>query len=274
MTETNHVEALPHASEPEPLAIAVGAAAPVADPAPRTLPLDARHRALGARMVPFAGYLMPIQYPAGIIAEHLQTREAAGLFDVSHMGQGFLVGPDHDAVSRALESLVPADILGLAPGRQRYTQFLDAQGGILDDLMVARSAEEDGVLMLVVNASNKAADWAHVESCLPAGIRLIRADHRALIALQGPKAAEVLGRHVPEAAGMAFMDSRAATFDGISCQVSRSGYTGEDGYEISVHERRAGAVWDALVADDGVKPIGLGRARLAAAGGGPAAPRP
>jgi len=136
-------------------------------------PLHALHVARGARMVPFAGYDMPVQYADGIIAEHTHTREATGLFDVSHMGQAFVVGPDHATAARALEALVPADIVNLAPGRQRYTQLTDADGGILDDLMVTRSAEpdEDGVLMLVVNAAGKEADYAHIAATLPASAR-------------------------------------------------------------------------------------------------------
>ncbi len=211
-------------------------------------------------MVGFAGYDMPVQYPTGILAEHQWTRESAGLFDVSHMGQGFLIGADHAAVARALEALCPADVLGLAPGQQRYSQLLNEEGGILDDFMVTRSADpaEDGVLMLVVNASRKEEDWAHIEARLPAGVRLLRADNRALLALQGPKAAEVLARHVPGAAEMAFMTAITSTFDGIDCNVSRSGYSGEDGYEISVKAKKVEAVADALLAEPEVKPIGLG----------------
>jgi aminomethyltransferase len=211
-------------------------------------------------MVPFAGYEMPVQYPDGIIAEHTHTRDAAGLFDVSHMGQAFLVGPDHATAARALEELVPADIVSLAPGRQRYTQLTDSNGGILDDLMVTRSADpdEDGVLMLVVNAARKEEDYAHLASALPAGVRLIRADHRALIALQGPKAAAVLERHCAGAAAMAFMTAKSASFDGIDCHVSRSGYTGEDGYEISVKANRVRAIAERLLGHGEVKPIGLG----------------
>jgi aminomethyltransferase len=223
-------------------------------------PLHALHVARGARMVPFAGYEMPVQYADGIIAEHTHTREAAGLFDVSHMGQAFVVGPDHETAARALETLVPADIVNLAPGRQRYTQLTDANGGILDDLMVTRSAEpdEDGVLMLIVNASTKDADYTHIAAALPAGVRLIRADHRALIALQGPKAAAVLERHCAGAAAMPFMTARSASFDGIDCHVSRSGYTGEDGYEISVKANRVRAIAERLLGHAEVKPIGLG----------------
>lgn len=211
-------------------------------------------------MVPFAGYEMPVQYADGIIAEHTHTREAAGLFDVSHMGQAFLVGPDHETAARALEALVPADIVNLAPGRQRYTQLTTPDGGILDDLMVTRSAEqdEDGVLMLVVNAAGKEADYAHIAAALPAAVRLIRADHRALIALQGPKAAAVLERHCAGAAAMPFMTARSASFDGIDCHVSRSGYTGEDGYEISVKANRVRAIAERLLGHAEVKPIGLG----------------
>ncbi|MHB2166968.1 glycine cleavage system aminomethyltransferase GcvT [Alsobacter sp. R-9] len=237
------------------------AASPPADPAPlRITPLNARHRQLGARMVGFAGYDMPVQYSTGILAEHQWTRENAGLFDVSHMGQGFLIGADHETVARALEALCPADVVGLKPGHQRYSQLLNDEGGILDDFMVTRSADpaEEGVLMLVVNAAGKEADWAHIGARLPAGVRLLTAENRALLALQGPKAAEVLARHVPGAADLAFMTAASSTFDGIDCHVSRSGYTGEDGYEISVKARRLEQVADALLAEPEVKPIGLG----------------
>jgi aminomethyltransferase len=224
-----------------------------------TTPLHALHIARGARMVPFAGYEMPLQYE-GIIAEHLHTRAAAGLFDISHMGQVFLAGPDHDTTARALERLVGADLVELAPGRQRYTQLLDAEGGIIDDLMVTRSAdpEEDGVLMLVVNAARKAVDCAHLEAALAGNVKLLRAEHRALIALQGPSAAAVLSRHAPDAAAMAFMSARSMRFDGIECHVSRSGYTGEDGYEISVNAIRIRAVVERLLSHPEVKLIGLG----------------
>jgi aminomethyltransferase len=231
----------------------------VAAPLAQT-PLHALHVARGARMVPFAGYDMPVQYADGIIAEHTQTRNAAGLFDVSHMGQAFVVGPDHATAARALEALVPADLVDLAPGRQRYTQLTDANGGILDDLMVTRSADpdEDGVFMLVVNAACKEADYAHLAAGLPAGVRLIRADHRALIALQGPKAAAVLERHCAGAGAMAFMSACSASFDGIDCHVGRSGYTGEDGYEISVKANRVRAIAERLLGHSEVKPVGLG----------------
>jgi aminomethyltransferase len=218
------------------------------------------HVRLGARMVPFAGYEMPVQYRDGIIAEHAHTRAAAGLFDVSHMGQAFLVGPDHETTARALEALVPADILNLAHGRQRYTQLLNEEGGILDDLMVTRSTdpEEDGALMLIVNASRKHDDYAHIEARLPAGVKLMRADHRGLIALQGPKAESVLARYVPEARDMGFMTARRASFSGMDCHISRSGYTGEDGFELSVNAKRIGAVAERLLDSADVKAIGLG----------------
>ena len=234
--------------------------APASAPPLRTTPLHGAHIGLGARMVPFAGYDMPVQYPTGVLTEHQHTRARAGLFDVSHMGQAFLTGPDHGTVAKALEALVPADIVNLAPGRQRYTQLLNEEGGILDDLMVTRSAEEgeDGVLMLVVNAACKEEDFSHIASRLPADVKLMRADHRALIALQGPQAAEVLARHCPGVDLMPFMSAHQASFDNLTCHVSRSGYTGEDGYEISIKAAHAVAVWSALLRDQAVKPIGLG----------------
>ncbi|WP_181705894.1 glycine cleavage system aminomethyltransferase GcvT [Chthonobacter rhizosphaerae] len=229
-----------------------------------TTPLAAAHRALGAKMVPFAGYLMPVQYE-GILAEHLHTRAGAGLFDVSHMGQAILAGPDHATTAAALEALVPADILGLKPGAQRYTQLLDAHGGILDDLMVHRphAGEEtgdgqDGTLMLVVNAATKAADMAHIENHLPAGVTLVPVKDRALLALQGPKAVDVLARLGADVAAWPFMTAGPATVAGIAVHASRSGYTGEDGFELSVADDRVADLWAALVADPDVKPIGLG----------------
>jgi aminomethyltransferase len=251
------------AAVPEAAAIAGAAAgaAIAATPVPlRQTPLHSLHTARGGRMVPFAGYDMPVQYASGIIAEHNHVRTAAGLFDVSHMGQAFLVGADHETVSRALEALVPGDIAGLAPGRQRYTQLTDEAGGILDDLMVTRSVdpEEDGVLFLVVNAGTKEADYAHIESRLPAGIRLLRADHRALIAVQGPMAVQAVGRHCVEAVALPFMSAITTRFDGIDCHISRSGYTGEDGYEISCRATRVRAIAERLLSEPSVKLIGLG----------------
>lgn len=223
-------------------------------------PLHARHVTLGARMVPFAGYDMPVQYPAGIMAEHNWTRESAGLFDVSHMGQAFLVGPDHETTARALEALIPADIVNLPHGKQRYSQLLNEEGGILDDLMVTRSADpdEDGALLLVVNAACKTEDYAHIEARLPANVKLVKAEHRGLIALQGPKAEEALAALNPEAAEMGFMTLRTLKLGGVKANVSRSGYTGEDGYEISAAADRIGEIWDALLLDARVRPIGLG----------------
>jgi aminomethyltransferase len=246
---------------PDALAIATGAAAPQAPSAAlKQTPLHSLHVARGARMVPFAGYDMPVQYAAGIIAEHNHVRAAAGLFDVSHMGQAFLVGAGHETVARALEALVPGDIFGLAPGRQRYTQLLDDSGGILDDLMVTRSADlaEDGVLMLIVNAATKEADYAHLAARLPAGVRLLRADHRALIAVQGPTAVQAVGRHCVEAVALPFMGAITTRFDGIDCHISRSGYTGEDGYEISCKATRVRAIAERLLSEPSVKLIGLG----------------
>jgi len=225
-----------------------------------TTPLHARHVAAGARMVPFAGYDMPVQYPAGIMAEHNWTRDQAGLFDVSHMGQAFLIGPDHETTARALEALIPADIVNLPQGKQRYSQLLNEDGGILDDLMVTRSADpdEDGALLLVVNAACKAQDYAHIEARLPAAVKLVKAEHRGLIALQGPKAEAALAALNPDAAEMGFMTLRTMKLGGVRANVSRSGYTGEDGYEISAAADRIGEIWDALCLDGAVKPIGLG----------------
>src|SRR4051794_3029952 len=223
-------------------------------------PLHGEHVALGARVVPFAGYAMPVQYPTGILAEHAWTRENAGLFDVSHMGQAILVGPDHPTTARALETLVPADMLYLAPGRQRYALLLNEQGGIRDDLMVSRPDDpaRNGELALVVNASTKEADYHYVEARRPDGVTLRRLDDRAILALQGPKAEAVLARHAPEAAAMIFMDARPVTIAGIPAHVSRSGYTGEDGFEISVAAENAVALWRLLLDDPAVKPVGLG----------------
>ncbi len=222
-------------------------------------PLNDAHVALGARMVPFAGYSMPVQYPTGVMSEHKWTRDHAGLFDVSHMGQGYLIGPDHETTARALEALVPADIVALAPGRQRYTQFLGPDGGILDDLMVSRPAEAaDGTLFLVVNAACKDADWAHLRANLPETVRLVTIQDRALLALQGPEAGTVMEALGADVGGMVFMDCRTLTLLGHEVHVSRSGYTGEDGFEISVANADAVALWTALVADARVKPIGLG----------------
>jgi len=235
----------------------------MAEPAPLLqTPLHAEHVALGARMVPFAGYDMPVQYPTGILTEHTWTREHAGLFDVSHMGQAFLVAEDesHETVARALEALIPADVLNLKPDQQRYSQLLADDGGILDDLMVTRvgAPGREGRLYLVVNASMKEADYAHIQARLPKGVSLDRNDDLALMALQGPSAEAVLGRLAPEAAALPFMMSADVRIDGVPCHVSRSGYTGEDGFEISCKAEDAATLWNRLLSDPEVKPIGLG----------------
>ncbi len=217
-------------------------------------PLDALNRELGARMVPFAGYAMPVQYPAGILTEHLHCRAKAGLFDVSHMGQATLSGPGAIA---ALERLIPGDIQGLKPGRQRYSMLTTETGGILDDFMVARIGEDE--LFLVVNAGCKEADFAHIGADLPAGVTLVRHEDRALVALQGPDAAKVFARLAPDSATMSFMDVRDFEIAGIGrVRASRSGYTGEDGFEISVPGDTAEAFVRRLLAEPEVAPVGLG----------------
>ena len=225
-------------------------------------PLHAEHVALGARMVPFAGYDMPVQYPTGILTEHNWTREHAGLFDVSHMGQAILIAEDksHETVARALEALIPADILNLKPNQQRYSQLLSEDAGILDDLMVTRvgAPGHEGWLYLVVNASMKEADYAHIQARLPKGVTLNPKDGLALMALQGPSAEAVLARLAPETAALPFMMSADVQIGGIWCHVSRSGYTGEDGFEISCKAEDAAKLWNTLLADPEVKPIGLG----------------
>jgi aminomethyltransferase len=220
-------------------------------------PLHALHVARGGKMVPFAGYDMPVQYATGVLKEHLHARTAAGLFDVSHMGQIVLrakSGKVEDA-ALALEKLVPMDILALAPGRQRYAQFTNESGGILDDLMVANFGDH---LFLVVNAACKAEDEAHLRKHLSDTCIIEPLADRALIALQGPKAADVLAKFCPEAPAMKFMDAGPHQVNGIACFVSRSGYTGEDGYEISVPNDQAEALTAALLDHPDVLPIGLG----------------
>ncbi len=216
----------------------------------RTTPLHALHLRLGARMVPFAGYELPVQYPAGVIAEHIQCRERAALFDVSHMGQISLHGAEAAA---ALETLVPGDMLGLQPGRQRYSLFLDEAGGILDDIMVANHGDR---LLLVVNASRKEADATHLATRIP-HIAAERHDDRALLALQGPAAAAVMARLSPEAAALTFLGVAAVSLAGIPAWVSRSGYTGEDGFEISILASDAEALATKLLAEPEVGPAGL-----------------
>ncbi|EKO3968919.1 glycine cleavage system aminomethyltransferase GcvT [Vibrio fluvialis] len=215
-------------------------------------PLHALHLEVGAKMVPFAGYDMPVQYALGVKKEHLHTREAAGLFDVSHMGQLRLHG---EGAAAALETLVPVDVVDLAEGKQRYAFFTNEQGGILDDLMVANLGDH---LFVVVNAACKEQDINHLQAHLPSGVELEIIDDRALLALQGPKAAEVLARLQPAVADMLFMDIQQVQIDGIDCIVSRSGYTGEDGYEISVPADKAEALARTLTAFEEVEWIGLG----------------
>jgi len=216
-------------------------------------PLYEAHVARGARIVPFAGYEMPVQYE-GVLAEHRWTREHAGLFDVSHMGQATVTGAD--AVAQ-FERFCCGDYQGLKDGKQRYSVFLNEDGGILDDLMTARPTGQDG-LFVVVNAACKDADFARLEGGLEGDAKLTRLDDRALIAIQGPEAAEVMAKHNPELADMGFMDSRKLSLFGVDAYVSRSGYTGEDGYEISVPAADAERVWNTILEDAKVKPIGLG----------------
>ncbi|MDE2331884.1 MAG: glycine cleavage system aminomethyltransferase GcvT [Bradyrhizobium sp.] len=223
----------------------------------RHTPLHALHLARGGKMVPFASYEMPVQYSTGVLREHLHVRNSAGLFDVSHMGQIALrpkSGRIEDA-ARALERLVPQDIVAIAPGRQRYAQFTNETGGILDDLMVANFGDH---LFLVVNAACKADDEAHLRAGLSDACAIEPLTERALIALQGPKAESVLARLGADVAAMKFMDAGPRRIDGIDCLVSRSGYTGEDGFEISLPAERVEALAQALLADSAVLPIGLG----------------
>ena len=217
-----------------------------------TTPLYALHLELGARMVPFAGYAMPVQYPSGLMAEHRHTRDAAGLFDVSHMGQLRLVGPDAAA---ALETLLPVDVQGLGLHKQRYGLLLNAQGGILDDLMFVNRGDD---LFLIVNGACKVADIAHIQQHIGSRCQVIPMPEQALLALQGPQAAAALGRLAPEVLGLVFMTGMAVQIDGIACYVTRSGYTGEDGFEISVPGTQAEALARKLLAQPEVEPIGLG----------------
>ena len=215
-------------------------------------PLHALHVDLGAKMVPFAGYEMPVSYPAGIVAEHRQCRDAAALFDVSHMGQLRLVGGDAAA---ALETLVPVDIVGLAESKQRYALFTNDAGGILDDLMVTRRADH---LFLVVNAGCKVADLDHLRAEIGGRCAIEPMPDRALLALQGPAAAAVMARLAPALAKLTFMSGASASIAGIDCFATRSGYTGEDGFEISVAAADADALARKLLDQPEVKPVGLG----------------
>lgn len=215
-------------------------------------PLHALHVELGAKMVPFAGYAMPVQYPTGIIKEHNHTRTQAGLFDVSHMGQVRLVG---DEAARALEKLVPVDIIGLGVNQQRYALFTNDQGGILDDLMVTHAGDH---LFLVVNAACKQQDIAHLCTHLGDDCTVEELTDRALLALQGPEAAQVMARLAPQTADLVFMSAARIDIEGADCFVTRSGYTGEDGFEISVPAERAESLARTLLAQDEVAPVGLG----------------
>ena len=226
-------------------------AAPEATALART-PLHALHVELGARMVPFAGYDMPVQYPAGILAEHTACRTAAALFDVSHMGQLRLEG---EGAAAALESLVPMDIQGLGVGKQRYALFTNDEGGIQDDLMVTRRESD---LLLVVNAACKDADTAHLQRHIGSRCRVVPMPERALLALQGPKAVDALARLAPGVRALTFMTGGAFTLEGADCYLTRSGYTGEDGFEISVPAEAAERLARALLAQPEVQPAGLG----------------
>ena len=218
----------------------------------KTTPLNAAHRALGARMVGFGGYDMPVQYE-GVLAEHRWTREHAGLFDVSHMGQAKITGAD--AVSW-FERFVPGDYQVLKAGKQKYSLLLNDDGGIMDDLMAGKP--DHAGLYVVVNAGNKEEDFAYLQARLEGDVTLTRLEDRALLAIQGPEAAEVMGAHEPVLAEMGFMECARLMLFGADCFISRSGYTGEDGYEISVPADQAERIWNTLLEDARVKPIGLG----------------
>ena len=224
----------------------------MSDQALKTTPLNAAHRALGARMVGFGGYDMPVQYE-GVLAEHRWTREHAGLFDVSHMGQARITGAD--AIAQ-FQRFVPGDYEILKAGKQKYSLLLNLEGGIMDDLMAGKP-DHDG-LYVVVNAGNKDADFAFLNANLAGDAKLVVLDDRALLAIQGPEAAEVMAKHEPALSEMGFMDSARLMLFGVDCFVSRSGYTGEDGYEISVPNADAERVWNTILSDARVKPIGLG----------------
>ena len=238
----------------------------MSDASLKTVVLDAKHVAAGGRMVPFSGYSLPVQYPTGIMAEHKWTREHAGLFDVSHMGPSFLTLDNppadaeaaHAAVAALVEPLVCGDIKGLKLGQIRYTLLLNTEGGALDDLMIARSPLFPGSLYIVVNAGTKEGDFALIEKAAAGKAKFTRADNGALLALQGPEAVAVLSAIVPGVEDLGFMTYAPFQWNGDKLIISRSGYTGEDGFEILCDAGRAPALWDALLADERVKPIGLG----------------
>ena len=218
-----------------------------------TTPLNALHLELGARMVPFAGYSMPVQYPAGLMAEHLHTRAQAGLFDVSHMGQLRLIGPDAAA---AFETLMPVDVIDLPVGKQRYGLLLNEAGGIIDDLMFLRVGPDE--IFVIVNGACKVRDIAHIQAQIGQRCQVVPLPDQALLALQGPQAAAVLARLAPGAAQLVFMTGARLAIAGADCLVTRSGYTGEDGFEISVPAAQAEALARTLLAQPEVQPIGLG----------------
>ena len=233
----------------------------------KTTPLYERHVAANGRMVPFGGYSLPVQYPTGIMNEHKWTREQAGLFDVSHMGPSFLTlnnpsgdaEADHAAVAALIEPLICGDIAGLKPGNIRYTLLLNDGGGTIDDLMVGRSPLFGGALYIVVNAGTKEGDFALIEAAAGEKAKLIRADaDNALLALQGPEAVNVIAQIAPGAVELSFMQYAPFEWGGERLIISRAGYTGEDGFEILVSAANAPKLWDALLADPRVKPIGLG----------------
>lgn len=221
----------------------------------KSLTLDALHRELGGKMVPFAGYEMPVQYPAGVMKEHLHTRSQAGLFDVSHMGQVILRGSSYEEAALALEALIPVNVAGLKENRQRYGFFTNDQGGILDDLMFANRGDH---IFVVVNAACKDQDIALMQNGLPEGVAVEVIEDRALLALQGPAAEAALAALNPAVADMKFMDVGIYDLNGAECWISRSGYTGEDGYEISIPNDAAEAFARKLLEDERVLPIGLG----------------
>ncbi len=220
-------------------------------------PLHGLHRQLKAKLVPFAGYEMPVQYPMGVLGEHRHTRVSAGLFDVSHMGQVILRGPDHETTAAALERVVPGEIAGLKPGRMRYTVLLNQDGGILDDLMVTR-LPQDGVLFIVWNASRKDTDLAYLQERLPASVTATPLDDAALVALQGPKASAVMARFYPDVDDLRFMMARETRIGDVPVLMTRSGYTGEDGFEISLPGEHAERFVSGFLDEPEVMPIGLG----------------
>ena len=216
------------------------------------------HVAAGGKMVPFAGYLMPVQYPLGIMKEHVHTREKAGLFDVSHMGQSYMRSLDGSDPAKIIEEVMPAALAVLKPGKMRYSVLLNDDGGIEDDLMVTRTFEPEGSLYVVVNAGCKAKDYAILEERFAGRLALELLEDRALLALQGPQAEAVLAELAPEVADLNFMEGTMVTLEGVVCWVSRCGYTGEDGYEISVPEEEAPALAARLLRNNSVEWIGLG----------------